>query len=170
MKTTSAPANAWEIRMKWGDRSLEAEVVDGQGRKSLSLGEREQDDFVIGSGATIQMAWHPQGLAVSFSTGVTGTASLQGQTPTSLSELVERGVAKESDGHFTIGLSGTDSLSLHVSGQVIDVKRARGRVARLRIDVLAITALVVGLLLLVLWLGSTILPMQPLNLIPKGER
>ena len=170
VKTIAAPANAWEIRMNWGDRALEAEVVDGRGRKTLSLGERPEDDFVIGGGARLHFTWTETGLDVSFSTGVGGTASLKGDAPVALGQLVERGVVKEADSAFTMSLSGTDALMLQVSGQHIEVRQARGRIARLRIDAWATAALVAGLLLLALWIGSTILPMQGLNLIPKQTK
>ena len=48
MKTTSAPASAWEIRMNWGDRALEAEIVDGRGRKTLSLGDGPEELLRVG--------------------------------------------------------------------------------------------------------------------------
>lgn len=153
--------------MNWGDRALEAEVVDGRGRKSLSLGERAEDDFVIGGGAQLQFTWTEAGLDVSFSTGVGGTASLKGAAPVALGLLVERGVVKEAANTFNLSLSGTDALLLQVSGQVIEVRQARGRIARLRLDLWATAALVTGLLLLALWIGMTILPMEGLNLIPK---
>lgn len=153
--------------MNWGDRSLEAEVVDGRGRKSLSLGERAEDDFVIGGGAQLRFTWTQTGLDVSFTTGVSGTASLQGDAPVPLGVLVERGLVKETAGAFTLSLSGTDALSLRVSGQDIEVKRARGRIARLRIDLWATIALISGLLLLAVWIASTILPMEGLNLLGK---
>ena len=153
--------------MNWGDRALEAEVVDGRGRKTLSLGERAEDDFVIGGGARLHFAWSEGGLKVSFSTGVGGTASLNGDAPVPLGQLVDRGAVKEAGGTYDVTLSGTDSLLLQVSGQVIEVRKARGRIARLRIDLWATAALVMSLFLLALWLASTILPMQGLNLIPK---
>ena len=153
--------------MNWGDRALEAEVVDGRGRKTLSLGERAEDDFVIGGGARLHFAWSEAGLEVSFSTGVGGTASLKGDAPVPLGQLVERGVVKEAADTFSVSLSGNDALTLQVSGQVIEVRQARGRIARLRIDLWATGALIMGLFLLALWLASTILPMQGLNLIPK---
>ena len=169
MKTTSAPANAWEIRMNWGDRALEAEVIDGRGRKGLSLGEGDEDDFVIGGGARLHFTWTEVGLAVSFSTGVGGTASLKGEPPVALGQLVERGVVKENANVFTLLLTGTDALTLQVADQVIEVKQARGRIARLQIDAWATLALVAGLMLLALWIVSTIGPMQGLNLMPKTK-
>ena len=156
--------------MRGGDRSLEAEVVDGRGRKSLSLGERAEDTFVIGGGAQLLFAWTQSGLDVSFSTGVTGTASIKGEAAVPLGVLIERGAVKERAGTYSFSMSGTDALSLQVSGQTIEIRQARGRISRLRIDVWATAALVVGLFLLALWLGSTLLPMQGLNLIPKVTR
>jgi len=153
--------------MSWGDRALEAEVVDGRTRKSLSLGDGAQDDFVIGSGAKLVFTWTETGLDVRFSTGVSGTASLKGDAPVPLGLLVERGLVKETAGQFTFSLSGTDALSLQVSGQVIEVRQARGRIARLNLDVWATAGLIAGLVLLGLWVATTILPISPLNLIPK---
>ncbi len=153
--------------MNWGDRALEAEVVDGRGRKKLSLGEGPEDDFVIGGGAHLGFTWTEEGLDVNFSTGVSGTGSLKGDSPVALGQLVERGVVKEAADLFSVSLSGNDALTLQVSGQVIEVRRARGRIARLRLDLWATAALISVLVLLALWIGSTILPMQGLNLIPK---
>jgi hypothetical protein len=167
MKTAAAPANAWEVRMRWGDRSLEAEVVDGRGRKTLSLGEREDDDFVIGNGARLHFTWQEGGLLVRFSTGVAGTGSLKGAAPVRLGQLIEHGVVKEGAEGFTVTLTGGDSLALEVGGQHIEVRQAKGRIARLRVDVLAMIALVTGLGLLGAWLVSTFMGMTPLNLIPK---
>lgn len=159
--------------MNWGDRALEAEVVDGRGRKTLSLGERPEDDFVIGGGARLLFAWTEAGLDVTFSTGVAGTAALKGEAPTPLGQLVERGVVKEvakeaaDSSSFRVSLTGGDALMLQVSGQSIEVRQARGRIARLQIDVWATMALVTGLVLLVMWVASTVLRMQGLNLMPK---
>jgi hypothetical protein len=165
VKTTAAPANAWEIRMNWGDRALEAEVVDGRGRKTLTLGERLEDDFVIGGGARLHFVWTETGLEVTFSTGVAGTASLKGDAAVPIGQLVERGVVKEAAGEFKMSLSGADVLLLKVSGQSIEVRQARGRIARLSIDVWATMALVTGLVLLAVWIASTILPMRGMNLL-----
>jgi hypothetical protein len=167
MKTAAAPASAWEVRMRWGDRSLEAEVVDGRGRKTLSLGEREEDDFVIGNGARLLFTWAERGLEVKFSTGVAGTGSLKGEAPVSLGQLIERGAVKEGPDGFTVTLAAGDSLALEVGGQHIDVRQTRGRVARLRVDALALVALIAGLGLLGAWVVSTLMGMTPLNLIPK---
>ncbi|MBL8910656.1 MAG: hypothetical protein JNM17_08150 [Archangium sp.] len=167
MKTAAAPASAWEVRMRWGDRSLEAEVVDGRGRKTLSLGEREEDDFVIGNGARLHFTWTENGLEVRFSTGIAGTGSIKGAEPVSLGQLVERGVVKESSDGYFVTLAASDSLALEIGGQHIEVRQTRGRVARLRIDALATVALIAGLALLGAWLVSTLAGMTPLNLIPK---
>lgn len=165
MKTNSAPLNAWEIRMRWGDRALEAEVVDGRGKKTLSLGEGEKDDFVIGGGAKLFFTWVEGGLEVKFSQGVGGTATLGGNAATPLGQLVEQGKVKESAGEYTLGLTADDSLKLQVSGQVIEVNRARGRVARLALDPWATLALVAGLGLLLAWIFMTMSEMEGLNLL-----
>lgn len=153
--------------MWWGDRPLEAEVVDGRGRKALSLGDGEEDDFVIANGARIHLTWLETGLGVRFSTGVTGTGSLKGDAPVSLGLLVERGLVKEEAGTFTLTLGAGDSLRLQVAGQTIDVRQARGRVARLGVDAFATIGLVAALVLLAMWVVSTVMGMTPLNLIPK---
>ncbi len=156
--------------MKWGDRSLEAEVVDGRGRKSLSLGDREQDDFVIGGGARLQFQWTEQGLDVAFTAGVGGTASLAGDPPTPLGALIERGVVKEGTGVFRLSLRPVDSLRLQVADQVIEVNRARGRVARLGLDPWATFALVVVLGLLAAWVVVTFMQMEAMNLLGPPQR
>ncbi len=153
--------------MRWGDRSLEAEVIDGRGRKSLSLGEGKDDDFVIGNGARLHFACVEAGLAVRFSTGVAGTGSLKGDAAVSLGQLIERGLVKESGDTFTLTLGAGDSLTLQVGAQTIEVRQARGRVTRLRLDVMATLALVAGLALLGLWVASTLMQMEPLDLIPR---
>lgn len=170
MKTTAAPANAWEIRMTWGDRALEAEVLDGRGRRSLSLGEGEQDDLVIGGGARLLFTWTEQGLDVRFSTGVGGTAALGGQAPLPLGQHVERGAVREAGGEYHLALAGDDALSLRVAGQTISVHRARGRVARLGLDPWATLALVVVLGLLGAWVVVTILQMEAMNLLGPPPR
>ena len=153
--------------MRWGDRALEAEVVDGRGKKTLSLGEREEDDFVIGDGARLLFTWKERGLDVRFSLGVAGVASVKGQD-VELGQLVERGLAKDLGPEgYALSLDAGDSLALKVAGQHIDVRQAKGRVARLRIDALATVALVAALALLAAWVTSTLMGMTPLNLIPK---
>lgn len=154
--------------MRWGDRSLEAEVVDGKGRRTLSLGEGAEDDFVIGNGARLLFTWTEVGLEMRFSTGVTGTVSHKGEPPATLGQLLERGRVKEEGKLFSLLLCGEEALTLQVGGQVLEVKRARGRIARLGVDLMATTGLVLVLVLLALWLAGTILPLQPLNLIPKA--
>lgn len=156
--------------MRWGDRSLEAEVVDGRGRKTLALGDAETDDFVIGGGARLAFTWTEGGLDVDFSTGVAGTAKLGDQPAAPLGVLVERGVVKESAGRYRVSLSGNDALELQVSGQTIDVNRARGRVARLGLDPWATLALVLALGLLAAWVGITFVQMEAMNLLGPAPK
>lgn len=155
--------------MTWGESPLEAEVLDGRGRRSLSLGEEAADDFVIAGGARLRFDWTPQGLDVHFSTGVSGTASLKGDERVPLGQLAERGLVKEQAGGYALSLSGTDALRFLVGGQVIEVKQARGRISRLQFDLMAGLALVAVLALLAAWIAGTILPMEPLKLIPKTK-
>ncbi len=166
MKTATAPSDAWEVRMRWGDRVLEADVVDSR-KPLLTLGERPEDAFVIANGARVSLKWVESGLAVEFSLGVAGTASLKGEPPVSLGALVERGVIVDKDGVYAFSLAGTDSLEFHVAGQIIDVRRARARVSRVSLDVLAAIALVTGLGLLAAWIAVTVGGMEPMNLLGK---
>lgn len=153
--------------MRWGDRALEAEVIDGRGKKALGLGDRETDDFVIADGTRLDMVWQPTGLEVKFSLGVTGTASLKGNAAVPLGQLVERGLVKELGPQqgFTITLGEGDSLALLVAGQNIDVRQAKARVARLGVDTMALIALVASLALIGAWVGTTLMGMTPLNLL-----
>lgn len=155
--------------MRWGDRSLEAEVVDGRGRKTLALGDTETDDFVIGGGAKLGFTWTEAGLDVAFSTGVAGTAKLGDQPAQPLGVLVERGAVKEHDGRYHLSLEADDALELQVSGQTIHVNRARGRVARLGLDPWATLALVLALGLLAGWIGVTLMQMEAMNLLGPAK-
>lgn len=153
--------------MRWGDRSLEAEVIDGRVRTTMSLGDAESDDFVIAHGARLRFEWRSGSLEVRFSTGITGTGALKGDAPVALGQLIERGVVKEGPDGFALTLGSGDSLALQVAGQTIEVREARGRIARLRVDVFATLGLVLALTLLAMWIVSTLKSMSPLNLIPK---
>jgi hypothetical protein len=155
--------------MRWGDRSLEAEVLDGKSRTALALGDTPEDDFVIGSGAAVRIQWFESKLEVRFSLGIGGTASLKGDAPTPLGQLLERGLMKEGPEGFTVTLMAGDSLALKVGAQTIDIKQVRGRISRVRIDVLATLALVACLTLLALWVGSTVMQMEPLDLLPRDS-
>ena len=166
MKTAAAPSDAWEVRMRWGDRVLEADVIDSR-KPVLTLGERPEDAFVIAHGARVSLKWNEGGLAVEFSLGVAGNASLKGEPPVSLGTLVERGVIVEREGVYTFALTGNESLEFHVAGQIIDVRRAKARVARVSLDVAAALALVIGLGLLVAWIVATVGGMEPMNLLGK---
>lgn len=152
--------------MRWGDRVLEADVVDAR-KPLLTLGEKPEDAFVIANGARVALAWHDGALEVEFSLGVSGTASLQGDAPAALGALVERGVITERNGGYAFSMSGHDSLELHVAGQIIDVRRAKGRVARVSLDLVATLALITGLGLLAAWIIATVGGMEPLNLLGK---
>lgn len=167
LQSVAASGNVWEVRMTWGDRNLEAEVIDGRRRKQLSLGDLDSDDFVIVAGSRMRFTWMPSGLQVQFSSGVSGTARLGGNEPVSLGELVERGLAQESGALFSIFLKSGDSLHLQVGGPTLEVRQAKGRVALLGADTMALAAMIAGFVLIALWLAATILPMQPLNLIPR---
>lgn len=166
VKTVGAPADAWEVRMRWGDRVLEADVIDAR-KPLLTLGENPDDAFVIAHGARVSLAWADGALLVEFSLGVSGTASLKGDAPVSLGALVERGVIAEREGRYAFTMSGHDSLEFHVAGQIIEVRRAKGRVARVSRDLMAVLALITGLGLLAAWIIATVGGMEPLNLLGK---
>lgn len=152
--------------MRWGDRVLEADVVDAN-KPRVTLGENPDDAFVIAHGARISLTWDNGALQVEFSLGVSGTASLKGDSPVALGALVERGAITERDGGFAFSMSGQDSLELQVAGQIIDVRRAKGRVSRVSLDLVATIALVTGLGLLAAWIIATVGGMEPLNLLGK---
>lgn len=164
MKTTTAPANAWEVRMRWGDRALEAEVIDGRGKKFVSLGEKPEDTFVIAHGANMKFTWSDSGLDVEFSLGITGTVSLQGAAPTSVGQLIERGVIKEVNGVYVFSVKPGDAMEFHVAGQTIQVQQTKGRIARLELDLTATLFLFGGLALLVAWIIATFSGMTGLHL------
>lgn len=151
--------------MRWGDRALEAEVIDGRGKKVISLGEQPEDTFVIAHGARMKLTWTSAGLDVEFSLGITGTVAIQGDAPTPLGVLVERGVIKELNGVYVLSVRPGDALELQVAGQTIEVRQAKGRIARLELDLVATIALVGGLALLLAWLVATLRGMTPLNLL-----
>ena len=70
---------------------------------------------------------------------------------------------KETAETFSVTLNGNDALMLQVSGQSIEVRQARGRNARQKMDECATKALSTGLELLAVWIPTTIHPMQGLN-------
>ncbi len=164
MKTASAPANAWEVRMRWGDRALEAEVIDGRGKKVISLGEEPEDTFVIAHGAHMKFTWTPAGLDVEFSLGITGTLSVQGDAPVPLSALVTRGDIQERGDSYVFSVKPGDALEFHVAGQTVEVRQAKGRISRLELDLPATLALIAALSLLAAWIFTTFAEMTPLNL------
>lgn len=152
--------------MRWGDRSLEAEVVDAK-RRTLTFGDRDEDDLVLALGARLELTWRDGTLEVRFSTGVQGEGALDGQPGRSLGQLIEAGRVREEAGLFVLELRGEDTLWLQVGGPRVEIRRARARVVRVGMDPLAAAALFGGLLLLALWLYATLQGMTPLNLLPK---
>ncbi len=150
--------------MSWGDRALEAEVLDAR-NPHLSLGDAEHDTFVIAGGAQVKLSWRPEGVEVLFSLGISGQASLGGAPPANLSALVERGVIAEEGPHYRLRLARGDSLALEVAGQRIEVRPAKARVARLQLDLPSTLALVTALVLLAAWIVVSLRDMTPLNLL-----
>jgi hypothetical protein len=152
METAAAPDTTWEVRVRWGDRRLEAVVLDGRGRRSLSLGDGEADDIQLGHSAQVRCEWDEGALRVRFSSGVTGTARLRGDGPASLTDLVHRGVVREDDAGWEVRLAESDELELLAGRLRIEVRRGRGRFQRLPFDarvlaLIVLAALAVGVIL-----------------------
>lgn len=145
METLAAPDTTWEVRVRWGNRRLEASVLDGRGRRTLSLGDSKEDDVPLGHAGQVRFEWTEGGLEVRFTAGVRGTLKQQGDAPASLSSLVQKGVVKESDGAWTLRLDVRDELTLQVGTLTIEARRGRGRFRRLPFDagVLVMVALAV---------------------------
>ncbi len=169
MKTATAPDSSWEARLRWGNRRLSAELLDGRGKTRLSLGDGPDDDVAIGSTARVTLFWVQRGLTVTFTPGVLGTLKERGDTPRSLSELIERGRARECTEGFTLTLEGSDELTLTVGRLVVDVRQAKGRFPRLPIDARAVALLVLAVLAVGLLIAPFVTPNDgpPLNFLKK---
>lgn len=160
MKTDTAPAGAWEVRVRWGTRSLSAEVLDPRGRTELSLGDQPGDDIATGHPARLRFTWREGQLEVRFSAGVLGTASLRGDAPATLSALVARGSIAEGPEGFTLTLAPGDHVELTVGRLKVDARQVQGRLPRLPIDTKALVVVVLALAALAVILGSVALPSE----------
>jgi hypothetical protein len=160
MKTNAAPAGAWEVRVRWGNRALSAEVLDPRGRTELSLGDQPEDDIATGHPARLRFAWKEGRLELRFSAGVLGSAALRGDAATTLSALASRGAITEGAEGFTLVLSAGDTAELTVGRLKVDVREAKGRFPRLPIDTKALVVVVLALAALAVILGSVAMPSE----------
>lgn len=158
METSAAPDTAWEVRVRWGNRRLEASVLDGRGQRTLSLGDEKGDDVPLGHPARVRFEWTEAGLQVRFTAGVKGTLRQRGDAPASLSDLVQRGVVKEDGASWLLTLAGTDELVLSVGTLRIDARRGRGRFQRLPFDARVLVLVALALLAFGLVLASVARP------------
>lgn len=152
METSAAPDSSWEVRVRWGNRRLEASVLDGRGRRVLSLGDEKDDDVPLGHPARVRFEWSEGALRVRFTAGVKGTLRQRGDAPASLSDLVQRGVVKEDGAEWVLLLGGTDELALSVGTLRVEARRGRGRFQRLPFDarvlvMIALAVLAVGVII-----------------------
>lgn len=158
METSPAPDTSWEVRVRWGNRRLEAAVLDARGRRTLSLGDAKDDDVPLGQPVQVRFEWTARGLAVRFTAGVRGTLKQRGDDPASLSDLVQKGVVKEDGAAWVLLLDGDDALRLTVGTLTIDAQRGRGRFARLPFDPRVLVLLALALLAVALIVASVSRP------------
>lgn len=158
MKTVAAPDSAWEARLRWGSRRLNAEVLDGRGRTTLRLGDGPEDDVAIGSAAKAQLTWTPTGLEVRFSTGVEGEVSFHGDGAKTFSELVASGRVKESPDGFVLTLATGEVLTMRIGTLIGEVRQARGRFPRLPLDAQALVFIALAVIAVGIMLASVMAP------------
>jgi len=158
VKTEAAPGSAWEARLRWGSRRLTAEVLDGRGRTTLSLGDGPDDDVTVGSPARTRFEWRPDGLAVLFSAGVEGELSAHGDHARTFSELLQRGSIAERPEGFELLLRPGDVLTIRIGTLIAEVRQARGRFPRLPIDARALIFVALALLAVGTILASVMAP------------
>jgi hypothetical protein len=158
MKTVAAPGSGWEVRLRWGSRRLNAEVLDGRGRTTLRLGDGPEDDVAIGSSARVVFDWRPDGLGVHVTPGVEGELSVRGDHPRTFSELSAAGRLDEVGGGFRLALAEGDELTLRIGTLIVEVRRARGRYPRLPIDARALVFIALALMAVGIMLASVMQP------------
>ncbi|MEW5743411.1 MAG: hypothetical protein AB1938_31160 [Myxococcota bacterium] len=158
MDTQPAPDTTWEVRVRWGNRRLEASVLDGRGRRTLSLGDQKHDDVPLGHPGHVRFEWTETGLEVRFTDGVKGTLRQRGDAAVSLSDLVQKGVVKEVGTSWVLRLQGSDALVLTVGTLSIEARRGRGRFVRLPFDVRVLALVALALLAVVLVIASVSRP------------
>lgn len=170
MNTAQAPGTTWEVRLRWGNRRLAAELL-GLERRSLTLGNAAGDDVDTGSEARLTCEVGDEGgLVVRFSTGVQGTVSQQGDDPIDLGQLTQKGLAVESKlaGHpgWTFRLTQRDRATLKVGALLVELRRARGRYQRLHFDYRVLVVLGLALVAIAMIFISVLTPPAPMHL-PK---
>ncbi|GMU62461.1 MAG: hypothetical protein AMXMBFR34_42240 [Myxococcaceae bacterium] len=158
METLPAPDTTWEVRVRWGNRRLEASVLDGRGRRTLALGDQKHDDVQLGHPGHVRFEWTEAGLVVRFTAGVMGTLRQRGDAPVSLSDLVRKGVVKEDGTSWVLRLQGTDALALTVGTLSIETRRGRGRFVRLPFDARVLVLVVLAVLAVALVIASVSQP------------
>lgn len=158
MKTDVAPASAWEARLRWGSRRLTAELLDGRGRTTLTLGDGPEDDVAIGSAARATFTWVPDGLEVRFTPGVEGEVSTHGDRARTFSELLQRGEVTETGSGFVLKLRPDDVLTLRIGTLIGEVRQARGRFPRLPIDARALVFIALALVAIGIMFASIMAP------------
>ncbi len=167
MDPTLAPGTTWEVRLRWGSRRLAAELL-GVDRTRLSLGNEPGDDVDTGSPVRLKFELLPQGLVVDFSLGVTGTASVRGDQPVTVGQLVERGAAVElAPGTWRLTLGEKDRATLVVGMLVVDVRRAQGRIRRLGFDPRVLVLVGLALLAIAIMVASIAAPTPTPHLPPR---
>lgn len=145
VRPSAALSDAWEVHVRWGTLRVAAEVLDGRGRRALSLGDGAEDDVALGSPARIRFAWRPGHLDVRFTGDVSGTLQLKGDAPATLSQLAKRGLVKEADHDFTVTLGDGDEVNFEVGTLTIRVRQVRARFARaVDLQSLAVAVLLVA--------------------------
>jgi hypothetical protein len=161
---TIAPGTTWEVRLRWGSRRLAAELL-GVDRTTLTLGNDAGDDVDTGSTARLKFELTPGGLVVDFSLGVTGTASLHGDSAVSVGQLVERGAVSELlPGTWRLTLTEKDQAKLVVGMLVVEVRRAQGRFRRLGFDPRVLVLVGLAVLAIAALVASVAAPTPPPHL------
>ena len=168
MKPAEAPGLTWEVRLRWGNRRLAAELL-GLDRRTLTLGNAAGDDVDTGSDARLRCELRDDGsLEVRFSTGVQGTVSLRGDEPMALGQLTQRGLAIEQampEGTaWVFAMQASDRATLQVGSLLVELRRARGRYQRLHFDYRVLVILALALLAIGLLFVSLAAPPPPLHL------
>jgi hypothetical protein len=149
VETSAAPDTAWKVRARWGNRRLEAAVLDGHGQRRLSLGDEKEDSVPLGYPARVRFEWTEAGLQVRFTAGVKGTLRRRGDAPASPSDVGQRGVVKEDGASWLLTLAGADDLVLPVGTLRVGARRGRGRFQRLPFD--ARVLVMIALAVLAVW-------------------
>jgi hypothetical protein len=148
-------ASGWAARLRWGNRSLGAELVDAH-RPRLTFGERPDDAHALGAPGRVELHWSPTTLEVRFTTGVTGQLRRRGDNPQSLGQLIDAGKVQEQAGQFTLTLTPGDSLQLGAGRLQLEVRPAREAITRFSLDRKGLLLLGVLLLAIATVLGSVL--------------